>query len=168
MGKPFKAFSHRHSVRYATKNILIANVPSSLTYALGLIIFLYVGVMFGLLYLIFTILALVLFLKFVCTYCPSYGSKHCPSGYGRIAARLFKKGDVARFPQMFKRYIPFLSLIWIFPILGSAVLLLRELSAFFVALTVSFIIVGFVILPLFHRYYECRDCPNREKCPWAK
>ncbi len=167
MGKLGFSTGH-HSVRFTTKKTVIANIPSMLTYVLGFIILSYVGILFGILYLLFCVLALVLFLRYVCTYCPSYGSRCCPSGYGRIASKLFKKRDISQFPKMFKTYIPFLSLIWIYPLLGSIFLLLTDFSWYFLALTLSFIIVGFVILPLFHRYYECRDCPNRENCPWAK
>ncbi|UCD92528.1 MAG: hypothetical protein JSV43_00960 [Methanobacteriota archaeon] len=167
MGKYAFSIGH-HAVRSTVKETVIANIPSLTTYVLGFIILSYVGILFGILYLSFIVLALVLFLRYVCTYCPSYGGGRCPSGYGTIASKLFKRRDISQFQRMFKTYIPFLSLVWIYPLLGSLFLLFTDFSWFFLALTLSFVIVGFVILPLFHKYYECKDCPNKQNCPWAK
>lgn len=139
-----------------------------LTYILGTLIMFHLDLLLGVLYIIFVIVQLVLFMRFVCIYCPTYDSVHCPSGYGRVAAKLFKRGDVDSFRSMFNRFIPFLSLVWVVPIIGGIVLLFGGFSLYYLGLLISFVVVGFIILPIFHRSFECRECPNKENCPWGK
>jgi len=148
--------------------IVVANVPSMLTYVLGAVIMFHLGPLFGLLYIAFVIIELVLFMRFVCTYCPTYNSVHCPSGYGKLAGRLFDRGNAAQFGLMFNRFIPFLSLVWVVPVVGALVLLLSGFSFYYLGLLISFVVVGYVILPIFHRHFECRECQNKENCPWGK
>ncbi len=153
---------------WSASDIIISNIPSGLTYALGIIILFHLGVLFGLLYIVFVVIELILFMRFVCVYCPTYDSIHCPSGYGRVAAKMFKRGSASQFKSMFNRFIPFLSLVWVVPALVGVYLVLTAFSFYNLGLLVSFTIVGFVILPIFHRRFECRDCPNKENCPWGK
>jgi hypothetical protein len=131
--------------KWSVGEIAIANVPSMLTYILGTLIMFHLGILVGVLYIAFVIVQLVLFMRFVCIYCPTYDSIHCPSGYGRV-----------------------LSLVWVVPVLGGLILILTDFSYYYLGLLVSFIVVGFIILPLFHKHFECRDCPNKENCPWGK
>jgi hypothetical protein len=154
--------------KWSAGEIVVANVPSMLTYILGTLIMFHLGILFGVLYIAFVTMQLVLFMRFVCIYCPTYDSIHCPSGYGRVAAKLFKKGEVSQFKRMFNRFIPFLSLVWVVPVVGALVLIFTDFSYYYLGLLISFIVVGYIILPLFHRHFECRDCPNKENCPWGK
>lgn len=160
--------SSRRTTRYTAWEVILTNIPSILTFTLGFIIMLHLGILFGILYLAFSVVAILLFMKHVCTYCLLYNSGHCRSGYGRVAPKLFKRNDPTQFYRMFKRFIPFFSLMWIFPLLGSVVLLLRRLTPYHLTLALSFVVIGFLILPLFHRYYECKNCPNRKNCPWGR
>lgn len=153
---------------WTAKEIVVANIPSMLTYFLGTLIMFHVGILIGILYIAFVVVELVLFMRFVCTYCPTYDSIHCPSGYGRLAARPFKKGRVSEFKSMFNRFIPILSLIWVVPVIGGLFLILTDFSLYYLGLLISFVIVGFIILPMFHRHFECRECPNKDNCPWGK
>ncbi len=154
--------------KWSVDEIVIANVPSMLTYILGTLIMFHLGILFGVLYIAFVVVQLVLFMRFVCIYCPTYDSIHCPSGYGRVAAKLFKKGDVSQFRRMFNRFIPFLSLVWVVPVVGALVLIFTDFNYYHLGLLISFIVVGYIILPLYHRHFECRDCPNKKNCPWGK
>ncbi len=153
---------------WSAREIVVVNIPSMLTYSLGTLIMFNLGTLFGMLYIVFVVAELVLFMRFVCIYCPTYGSTRCPSGYGRMAAKMFKKGEVEKFREMFNRFIPFLSMVWVVPVLGALVLLYNDFSFYYLGLLVSFAIVGYIILPMFHRYFECRECPNKDNCPWGK
>ncbi len=126
------------------------------------------GPLFGLLYIVFVIVELVLFMKLVCIYRPTYDSVHCPSGYNKLSARLFERGHKTRFKSMFNKFIPFLSLVWIVPVVRALVLLLSYLSFYYLGLLISFVIVGYIILPVFHRHFECRERPNKGNRPWGK
>ncbi len=168
MEQPPKASEASGSRSWSAREIVVANIPSMLTYSLGTLIMFHLGAPFGILYIFFVIVELVLFMRFVCIYCPTYNSKHCPSGYGGLAARMFEKGEVAEFREMFNRFIPFLSMVWVVPVLGALVLLYNDFSFYYLGLLVSFAIVGYIILPMFHRYFECRECPNKDNCPWGK
>lgn len=160
--------SPTHARNWKASDIVISNIPSMLTYLLGIWILFHLGILIGILYIVFVLVELVLFMRFVCIYCPTYDSVHCPSGYGKVAAKLFKRGRVSEFRSMFNKFIPILSLVWIIPIIGAILLLLNDFSFYYLGLLISFVIVGYVILPFFHRRFECRDCPNRQNCPWGK
>ncbi|MCK4444607.1 MAG: hypothetical protein KAW09_08685 [Thermoplasmata archaeon] len=168
MGQPPKVSTATSSRSWSAREVVVANISSMLTYILGTLIIFHVGALFGMLYIIFVITELILFMRFVCIYCPTYNRIHCPSGYGKMAAMMFKKGEVARFRQMFNRFIPFLSLVWVVPVLGALVLLYSDFSSYYLGLLVSFVIVGYIILPMFHRHFGCRECPNKGNCPWGK
>jgi hypothetical protein len=161
------AKSNSNSIENHRMRITCTNLPSGLTYIIGTIIMFHLGILYGFLFLIFLVVEIILFLKFACSYCALHGSIHCPSGYGILAAKLFKRGDVSKFPKMFKSFIPFFSIVWVIPLLGALYLLLTEFSYYYLTLTILFVVIGFVFLPIFHKYRECRDCPNRKNCPWG-
>ncbi len=168
MNEAHEAASNRVSIEYTRKEALLNNIPGMLTYALGSVILFHLWVLFGVLYLFFCIIGIVLFWTLICSHCPSYDKRCCPCGYGTVSSRFFKKGDPSRFPRMFKTYIPVFSLIWIFPLLGGVILLLGNFALYYLLLVLSFFIVGFVLVPLFSRVHGCKDCSMKEKCPWAK
>lgn len=147
--------------------IAYTNLPSGLTYVIGTIIMFHLGVLYGFLFLVFLTIEIFLFMKFACSYCALHGSVYCPSGYGLVAVKIFKGGDVAKFPRMFKTFIPFFSIVWVIPLLGAMYLLMTDFSLYYLVLTIVFVTIGFIILPVFHKFRECRDCPNRKNCPWG-
>jgi hypothetical protein len=155
------------SINHYSRRIAYTNMPSALTYIIGTIIMFHLGILYGVLFLIFLAVELVLFMRFACAYCSLHGSVHCPSGYGLVAARIFRRGDVSKFPRMFKTFVPFFSIVWVIPLLGALYLLSTDFSLYYLVLTVVFVAIGFVVLPVFHKYRECRDCPNRKNCPWG-
>jgi hypothetical protein len=147
--------------------IAYTNLPSALTYVIGTLIMFHLGLLYGFLFLIFLAVEITLFMKFACSYCALHGSVYCPSGYGLVAAKIFKGGDVSKFPKMFKTFIPFFSIVWVIPLLGALYLLLTDFGLYYLVLTIVFVTIGFIILPVFHKFRECRDCPNRKNCPWG-
>ena len=153
---------------YSTNELIFSNFLNFGTYTLGSIIMIYLGLFFLLVYVIFCALAILMFLKFICSYCPSYGKSRCPSGYGRLSARLFSRGDPRKFSKMFKLYIPVLSIIWFLPLISAIYLLLDKYDLILTIILILFIIIGFVALPYYSRVHSCKKCPNRKKCPWRE
>jgi hypothetical protein len=105
---------------------------------------------------------------FICPYCQFYGTRSCPCGYGRMAARLRPKSLENRFARQFRRHIPVIVPLWFIPPAAGAVFLVRNFSALMTALVASFAIDAFLILPLVARKYACAHCPQKNDCPWMK
>ena len=105
---------------------------------------------------------------FVCPYCPSYGQRSCPCGYGTISAKLRAKGDTALFGQKFRRHIPVIIPLWIIPLIVGGVVAVKSFSWPLAILLGVFVLNSFVILPLRSKSHGCKDCPQREACPWMK
>jgi hypothetical protein len=158
----------KSSRSYSGSELLFSNFLNFATYTLGSIIMFFLGLLFLIIYVIFCVLAIIMFLKFICSYCPSFGKSRCPSGYGRLAAQLFSRGDPKKFSKMFKLYIPFLSIIWFLPLIGSLYLLYDKFDLTLTIILILFIIIGFVALPYYSRVHSCKKCPNRKECPWRE
>ncbi|MFQ6060075.1 MAG: hypothetical protein ACE5KV_02105 [Thermoplasmata archaeon] len=144
------------------------NLPGLATYTLGSMILFHLSILVGILYIFFCVLGTVFFWMLICPFCLSFDRECCPCGYGKVSSRFFKRGDPSNFPKMFKMYIPIFSLLWILPLLAGIILLLMAPSLYLLLLLLSFIVVGFILVPLFSRVHGCKDCPIRDRCPWAK
>ncbi len=151
---------------YSKSDLILSNFLNMSTYTLGTILIYFLNLYYAILYILFCIIAVILFWKFICSYCPSFGRARCSSGYGRAAAYLFKKGETRKFSKMFKLYIPFLSLIWFLPLISGIYLLLSEFSWTQIIILILFIIISFIILPYYSRIHSCKKCPNKKVCPW--
>ena len=102
----------------------------------------------------------------LCPYCPSYGQRSCHCGYGIISAKLRAKGDTALFRQKFRQHIPVIVPLWIIPLIVGGVVAVESFSWPLAILLGAFVLNSFVILPLLSRRRGCKDCPQREACPW--
>jgi hypothetical protein len=105
---------------------------------------------------------------FVCPFCRFWGTDSCPCGYGQIAARLRGRQPGDRFNGKFKKHIPVIVPLWFLPLVAAAAVLVREFTWGLVILSAAFVLDAFVILPRFSTQHGCRDCPQREGCPWMK
>jgi len=105
-------------------------------------------------------------MAFVCPYCAFYGTRACPCGYGLLAARLAPKGSHEWFAERFRRHIPVIVPLWVIPVVCSGVALWRAWSGTVVVLMSAFVVNSYVILPLVSRRHGCKDCPQKEGCPW--
>jgi hypothetical protein len=102
----------------------------------------------------------------VCPSCFLYGSSACPSGYGLASARMVGKGDPDRFGEAFSLHITAVAPMWFIPLAAVVYLLLTGGQVPWVV-TIAFILVAFVGVPLKARYYTCARCPKRADCPWG-
>ncbi len=117
-------------------------------------------------YALYGLAGAVWIMIFVCPFCRFWGSNSCPCGYGQIAARIRARESGDRFNEKFKKHIPVIVPLWFLPLLAVVPALLRDFTWGLVGLAVAFALDAFVILPRFSTQHGCRECPQRESCPW--
>ena len=119
-------------------------------------------------YLAYGVAGVVWIMVFVCPYCRYFNTRSCPCGYGRIAARFRAKETVECFNEKFKKHIPVIVPLWFIPIVAGVVPLIRNFTLPLLVLLVIFAINAFIILPLVSTKHGCKECPQKETCPWMK
>jgi hypothetical protein len=105
---------------------------------------------------------------FVCPFCRFWGTHSCPCGYGKLAAKIRDRESEDRFNEKFKKHIPVIVPLWFLPLLAAAPALIHGSKWSLVIFVMVFVIDAFVILPRFSSQHGCRDCPQRQICPWMK
>jgi hypothetical protein len=137
-----------------------------LSYALGTAIFYFIEPVFGLAYVLFCLLSVLVSLKFRCSYCYYYG-KRCPSGLGVLGKLLFRKGEPERFGD--RRNLIVAGILdfgaMLIAILGGVALCVTRFSPLTAALLAAYILVavvaGFAVKKVF-----CGHCEQgRLGCP---
>ncbi len=119
-------------------------------------------------YVLYGLAGAVWIMVFVCPFCRFWDSRSCPCGYGRIAVRLRDRQPGDRFHEKFKKHIPVIVPLWFLPLVAAVPVLVRGFTWGLVVLSAVFILDAFVILPRFSTQHGCRDCPQREGCPWMR
>ncbi len=118
---------------------------------------------------------------FVCPYCHHHGTRGCPCGYGVISKHLRSKRDKECFADKFRRHIPAIVPLWIIPPAAGVTLAVMHFSRsvgftgrpggaawLLVGLVAAFALDAFLVLPLTSTRYACKECPQRDGCPWMK
>mgnify|MGYP007065671065 CR=1 FL=1 len=105
---------------------------------------------------------------FVCPYCRYFDTRSCPCGYGHIAPMFRAKKTVECFNEKFKKHIPVIVPLWFIPIVAGAVPLIRSFSLPLLILLIVFVANAFIILPLVSTKHGCKECPQKNTCPWMK
>jgi hypothetical protein len=136
--------------------VTLHNLPEYIMYVLGAIIVSYLGIIILIAFVVYIILSNLWFMRFVCTYCPHYDRVKCPSGYAIVASKLF----------MFKRHMAVVFPAWFVPVIVGIYILIGEFTLQMLILLIAFILIAFVVLPIFSRRYGCDYCDLRDKCPW--
>jgi hypothetical protein len=119
-------------------------------------------------YLAYGIAGSVWIMVFVCPYCRYFNTRACPCGYGRLAARFCAKQTIECFDEKFKKHIPVIVPLWFIPIVAGVVPLIRSFSLPLLILLIIFSINAFIILPLISTKHGCKECPQKDTCPWIK
>jgi len=140
------------------------NLPLLIIIFFGMLIVGKIWWVWGGIYLLFSITALLLYMKFVCLYCFCYKTQSCHDGYHIIAKRLFKPGKGKSFYRQFKRYVPVVYPIWFLPVPAAIYVLITQFSRLFFGYVIIFSIFGFIILPLMSKN-QCTRCKNGPNCP---
>jgi hypothetical protein len=161
--------------QYSSVQELINNIPYATMTLLGTVIFI---VAFGNLlvwaltaagaYFIYGIAGAFWIMVFVCPYCKYWNTRSCPCGYGRIAAKFRSKSAVDCFSEKFKKHIPVIVPLWFIPILAGGPVLVSRFSWPLLVLLIIFALDAFVVLPLVSTQHGCKECPQKDTCPWMK
>ena len=157
---------------YTNTQTIIANIPYLAMILIGTAMISYVfdfspWVFAGAgLYFAYGIAGAFWIMIFVCPYCVYYDTRGCPCGYGKISARIVRKGDRNCFSEKFKRHIPVIVPLWLIPVAFVCIGLYRSFSWTLVGFISAFSINSFVVLPLLSRKHSCAECPQKEDCPW--
>lgn len=160
--------------QYTPVQELINNIPYIIMTTLGSIIFV-VG--FGLTamsltlsvaYFVYGAAGALWIMIFVCPFCRFFDTRACPCGYGHIAVYFKKRESVECFSDKFKKHIPVIVPLWFIPLIAGIVALIKGFSWPLLFLLVVFSVVAFVILPMASTRHGCRECPQKETCPWMK
>jgi len=157
---------------YTTRQTIIANLPYAVMLLLGSVT---IASAFGrstwawtgaVAYVAYGIAGAVWIMVFVCPYCGYYDTRSCPCGYGLLAVRLARKGSHECFAEKFRRHIPVIVPLWLIPVVCGSIALWRAFSWPMVLLLSAFVVNSYVILPLVSRRHGCKECPQKEGCPW--
>jgi hypothetical protein len=140
------------------------NLPLVIVIIFGSILTSWVWWIWGIVYLGYSIIALLLYMKFICLYCLCYKTRSCHDGYHIIASRLFEPRKGKIFYTQFKRYVPVVYPIWFIPVPAAFYVLMTRFSWLHLGFVIIFCISGFVILPLLSQN-QCRKCTNGLYCP---
>ena len=124
------------------------------------------GLAIGAAYVAYGIAGAVWIMVFVCPYCAYYDTRACPCGYGLLAAKLARKGSRECFAEKFRRHIPVIVPLWLIPVICGGIALWRGFSWPMVLLMSAFVADSYVILPLLSKRHGCKECPQRDDCPW--
>jgi hypothetical protein len=159
---------------YSPAQELINNIPYLAMTVLGTVIFVAAlgGSVWGLIaagaYLAYGLMGAFWIMVFVCPFCGYWNTRFCPCGYGRIAAKFCKKKPIECFSEKFKKHIPVIVPLWLIPVLVGVPLVIRSFSWTLLVLLVVFALDAFVVLPLVSTKHGCKECPQRNSCPWMK
>jgi len=119
-------------------------------------------------YLLYGLVGALWIMAFVCPFCRFWGTDSCPCGYGKVAARIRGRQAADRFSEKFKKHIPVIVPLWFLPLIAAGPVLARGFTWGLAILAIVFVVDAFLILPRFSSQHGCRDCPQRQSCPWMK
>ncbi len=149
---------------------LIAVLVSVICYYIGAVILSGFGIIFSLLYIVYCIIIEFLVIFRSCKNCWYYG-KVCGLGKGKVAPLFVKKGDTKKFADRdisIKHLIPDFMVI-ILPLVGGAILLIRDFSVVLLVLLIILVIVFFSGTALIRGTFACNYCKQKDiGCPADK
>lgn len=146
--------------------VLSDNVPTVILFTLGFIITFQLSTTGAIIYGSYTIFSVVWFWARICTFCHHYNTLACPCGYGVISSKLFKKRTDISFKKVFKRNIWIVFPNWFIPLAIAIYLMTIRYTKEMLVLTISFSLIGFVIIPTISKFVGCKNCEIKENCPW--
>ena len=128
-------------------------------------------------YLIYGVTGALWIILFLCPFCRYYDTRACPCGYGQIAARLCRKSKIENlksqiledcFDKKFKKHIPVIVPLWFIPVVVGVIALIGAFSIGLLSLLIVFAVDAFLLLPLLSTKHSCKECPQRDICPWMR
>jgi len=114
-------------------------------------------------YIFYSLLAISLVLPLSrCVYC-SYHGKYCNIGWGKVAGYLFSKRSEDNFTSGYD-YMLFIYPIWLFPLLGTLLQLVRCRNLFWLFFSCLYILLLF-LEKIYLKNSGCRFCFQKKICP---
>jgi hypothetical protein len=157
---------------FPIKIALLSVIFTIATYGIGTYIILGFGIVWAVLYAIYCVIIEIVIMKKSCTGCYYYG-KVCGLGKGKLAAKLFKKGDSQKFIDSEVSWIQILPdlLTLILPIGAAIALLIINFQGNLIILVFLIILIVLYLIgnALIRENLTCKYCKQRELgCPAAK
>jgi hypothetical protein len=146
--------------------VLLDNVPTLILVILGILIISKFSVLTAILYGGYAIFSVIWFWWKICPYCHHFSTQACPCGYGMISSLFFKKGSGKSFKKVFRKNIIIQFPNWFIPVGVAIYLLIKEYSTGLLFFSLSFFLVGFVIIPSISKFVGCKNCEIKVDCPW--
>jgi hypothetical protein len=129
----------------------------------GIYIFYQLRAELSYIYIFYSFLAISLVLPLSrCIFC-SYHGKYCNTGWGKVAGYLFPKRDEDKFSSGYD-YMLFIYPVWVFPLLGTLVQLVRLRNFFWLIFSGAYILVLF-LEKVYLKNSACRFCFQKMICP---
>ncbi len=149
---------------------ILSTLISLLVYAIGIYILIRLGIIVGAIYVLYCLWVEMRILTKSCVSCFYYG-KVCGLGRSVLCTLLFKKGDPQKFieKQVSWRHILPDFLVFIFPLLGGIILLVKAFSWTILLLLIFLFVLSFVGSAVIRGSFACKYCKQREiGCPAEK
>jgi hypothetical protein len=155
-----------HSRKIPLWLVLLDNIPTIVLFILGFLIINQLSTISAIIFGFYALFSVVWFWAKICPYCHYYDTLACPCGYGAISPKLFKKGTDKSFKKAFRRNIGIQFPNWFVPLAVAIYLISTRYSKEIMGLTISFVVIGFVIIPLISKLIACKNCEIKDDCPW--
>ena len=146
--------------------VLLDNIPTLLLFVFGFLIVYQVSLAGAIAFGTYAVFSVVWFWAKICPSCHHYDTLACPCGYGKISARIFKRKDIKSFKKVFRKNIGIQFPNWFVPLTIAIYLILTNYSKAILYITISFVFIGFVVIPAISKLVGCRNCEVKEDCPW--
>lgn len=146
--------------------VLLDNIPTLLLFLLGFLIIYQVSLTGAVAFGVYAFVSVLWFWAKICPYCHHYATLSCPCGYGKISAMIFRKKENKSFKKAFRRNISIQFPNWFIPLAVAIYLILTDYSKTILYLTISFVIIGFALIPAISKLVGCKNCEIKEDCPW--
>jgi len=149
---------------------VFSTILTLLIYAIGVYVFARFGIVPVIIYVAYCIWVEMRVLRKSCVNCYYYGNL-CGLGRGVLCSLLFKKGDPQKFIEKdisWKQIVPDF-LVFIFPLTGGIILLIKDFSLFLLFLLIVLFIISFLGSAVVRGSFACKYCKQREiGCPAEK
>jgi asparagine N-glycosylation enzyme membrane subunit Stt3 len=143
--------------------IIIRWVILLFAFALGIYVLFELHQMLAIVYIVYSVMALTLILTLSrCVNC-FYHGRLCNTGWGKIAAYLFKKGDESKYVDRYD-YAIFLHLLWLIPLLAAALQAVRRRNILSLAILAAYLFALFVEKIILKKLC-CKRCHQKDFCP---
>jgi len=155
-----------HSSEIPLWLVLLDNIPTIILFTLGFLIINKVSTISAIIFGSYALFSVVWFWAKICPYCHHYNSLACPCGYGVVSSKLFKKGTGKSFKKVFRRNISIQFPNWFVPLAFAVYLISSSYTKEILIMTIFFVLIGFIIIPVVSKLVGCKNCEIREDCPW--